>query len=339
MGTKNIKLYFFKKVILLLLPLYFLILLYILFDPFKIIYAYDFYYKEHSNIDVGLNRDNVSSSLVRKNIKNIDSYILGNSRSLAFRCNKWRKYLKINSNCFHFDASGETLYGILKKLEFLKENNAKISNVIIVLDHSVLEGIKSKSGHLYTISPITDGFIAGYKLHSESINAFFSFKFLTAYFKFKIFNQVDENAKINRLISDNIHYYDQKSNEIQFRKFDSLIEVKSYYNDSVMKKFYKRLNEPIVLKKIIKREQNFFLYKIKYILESLKADYRIVISPLYDQLYLDNSDNLYLKSLFGNKYYNFSGINKITSDYNNYYEDSHYRPVVADWILDSIYKK
>ena len=36
--------------------------------------------------------------------------------------------------------------------------------------------------------------------------------------------------------------------------------------------------------------------------------------------------------------FDFSGINFITNDYHNYYENSHYRPHVADYIMKEIYK-
>ncbi len=119
----------------------------------------------------------LSSILAKRNLKKIDSYILGNSRSLAFRVNTWKKYLNNNSCCFHFDASGESLYGILRKLEFLSNNNADLKNVLIILDHNILSKTNSQKGHLYSISPITDGFMAGYKLQSESINSFFLLNF------------------------------------------------------------------------------------------------------------------------------------------------------------------
>lgn len=44
--------------------------------------------------------------------------------------------------------------------------------------------------------------------------------------------------------------------------------------------------------------------------------------------------------LFGeNNIYDFPGVNSITEDYHNYYEDSHYRPCVARFILQTIYQK
>ena len=54
--------------------------------------------------------------------------------------------------------------------------------------------------------------------------------------------------------------------------------------------------------------------------------------PLYPE------DEKALRAIFGDDcVFNFSGINKWTTDYHNYYEVSHYRPHVASEIMDSIY--
>lgn len=66
--------------------------------------------------------------------------------------------------------------------------------------------------------------------------------------------------------------------------------------------------------------------------------YKVVINPLYDQNKINSRDLATLKDIFGSdNVYDFSGVNWITSDYHNYYEESHYRPHVAKWILGKIY--
>ncbi|MCX6296671.1 MAG: hypothetical protein NTX97_11510, partial [Bacteroidetes bacterium] len=76
------------------------------------------------------------------------------------------------------------------------------------------------------------------------------------------------------------------------------------------------------------------------ILKSHNTQYKIVISPLYNQEKLDPGDLNYLVNLFGGEnVFDFSGINFITNDFHNYYETSHYRPFVCDYILNIIYSK
>ena len=82
------------------------------------------------------------------------------------------------------------------------------------------------------------------------------------------------------------------------------------------------------------------LQQIATILKKRHCSYKIVLSPIYNQLKLANTDMAYIKQLFGSEnIYDFSGINAITNNYTNYYEDSHYRHKVARQILDSIYRR
>ena len=81
------------------------------------------------------------------------------------------------------------------------------------------------------------------------------------------------------------------------------------------------------------------LENIHSIFKKHNSDVRIVISPLYNQKKLNEKDLAYLKNLFGTeRVFDFSGINKITNDYNNYYEASHYRPHVSRELMEIIYK-
>ena len=69
-----------------------------------------------------------------------------------------------------------------------------------------------------------------------------------------------------------------------------------------------------------------------------KTNYKVIINPLYDQVKFNNQDLNYLIQLFGkDKVFDFSGVNKFTNDYKNYYETEHYRPTVANEVMKEIY--
>jgi hypothetical protein len=48
--------------------------------------------------------------------------------------------------------------------------------------------------------------------------------------------------------------------------------------------------------------------------------------------------NLLILKFGSSNVYNFSGKNEFTTDLSNYYESSHYRPLLADKILKEIYQ-
>ena len=106
-----------------------------------------------------------------------------------------------------------------------------------------------------------------------------------------------------------------------------------------MQKFYYRDSIQKYSPKVIGESQYRMLKEISEIFKKHKTKYKIIISPLYDQLKFNKSDVRILQMLFGDEnVFDFSGINFITNDYHNYYENSHYRPHVADYIMKVIYK-
>jgi hypothetical protein len=88
----------------------------------------------------------------------------------------------------------------------------------------------------------------------------------------------------------------------------------------------------------INKKQIFMLKEVKHILEKNNTNYKVVLSPLYEQIKFNNSDLLLLENEFGNNLYDFSGKNSFTDVKTNYYETSHFRPNVGDSILKIIYK-
>ena len=122
---------------------------------------------------------------------------------------------------------------------------------------------------------------------------------------------------------------------------DKEIEIDSagYYNKLIKKgEFYKR---PIT-KKInckISSDEIKQLKLIKGVFNKHKTKYKIVISPIYDQVKMEKKQVELLEDIFGDQnVFNFSGKNTFTNSVYNFYESSHYRPHVANEIMKIIYK-
>ncbi|MBK8586032.1 MAG: hypothetical protein IPN88_11670 [Bacteroidetes bacterium] len=323
------------------MPLLILLVVYIKSDPFKVLYNYDEYYDTNDNGRVGLNKDYVSSSTFLNNSKrnkHYDSFIFGSSRSIFYQISHWKTHLPINSNCFHFDASNETLYAMNKKVEFLDGKGVKIKNALVVFDHGLLSQDKSKSGHLFMISPALVGDKNMLSFQLTFFKAFLSTKFLRAYLDFKLSGEIKPYMRKSNLLDDTKWNYNMELNELSLDYFEELMLKNEYYTPERMASFYERENVRKSYSICIGENQKMMLMNMKKIFDKHQTSYRIVISPLYDQLNLNEADVTYLKTIFGEKnVYDFSGINKFTSDYKNYYESSHYRPKVANEIMDSIY--
>jgi hypothetical protein len=332
---------FIKTILLFLIPFLILLAYYIVLDPFMVIKKYDKFYDSDSKGWVGLNRDYISTTTFDNNYRKrqYNSFIFGNSRSLFYQVSDWKNHLTANSNCYHFDASRESLYGLYKKVKYIDSKNLKIKNALVILDYVTLSQEKPKAGHLYIISPLLENYSNILLFHLEFLKAFLSPKFLFAYFDFRISGKVKPYMKKGDLIDDRPMKYDITWNEIRFDVFEDLISKGKYYNEERMKSFIKKDTLQTISPVAITEKQKKILKEILDVFHKHKTDYKIIISPQYNQVKLNTRDLYFLIQLFGEKnVYDFSGKNKFTIDYHDYYERSHYRPHIAREIMTIIYK-
>lgn len=326
-----------------LIPLTIIGLLYIVFDPFKVLYNYNSFIESNSKGMVTLNQDYISTTTFVNNSEkiNYNSFILGNSRSIFYQVSDWKKYLNQDDRCFHFDASSESLWALSKKIEFIDKKGDSIKNILLVLDYSVIIQDKPKSGHLFIISPTLVDNSNVFDFHKTFFSAFLSPKFFYAYIDFKISNKVKPYMRKNSLLDDDPRNYDVLTNELRFDYFENLMLEDKYYTPERLAVFYERdtINQKISPECIFENQKLIF-NNIQNISRKHNTKIKIIINPLYDQLKLNQKDLDYLKILFGKEnVFDFSGINKFTNDYKNYYENSHYRPHVAREIMEIVYSK
>lgn len=305
-------------------PVLLMVIFYFIYDPFDVLHK-----NSYSNVP---NRDFVSTEAFIRNYSayKYDSYIFGNSRSIFFEVIDWEKHITFK-NCFHFDASGESLYGIEKKLSFLYGLNVEMRNVLLLVDYETLMETNNSKGHLFIKHPLISG-ESYYSFQKEFFSAFFDIYYL----KSLVLSTFLSQKQVDNDNSD----YNIKYNEIKYSKYERMIEKNpdDYYIPKT-NIFYKRDSLQSYYPQIIGKKQKDILSNIASILNQKKTYYKIIINPLYDQKKIDTLDLKELKNIFGkSNVFDFSGINFITEDVHNYYETSHYRPHVSRMILNEVYK-
>ena len=312
----------------------------ILGDPFKVWFDYDDYYKDYA---VTLNRELVCLRLYDKNrnVEDYDSFIFGSSRSQAFKTDKWMTYLSGQCRPFHFDASNEGIYGILNKLRYIDKHGGRIENALMVIDIGTLRTNVNRKGHLY-ISPVGLSNESVAEFYKEFVHASFNIKFLLAYMDYHIFKT--HRPYMGWLISKMIPLGDSISGDVWYDSWDKSIRKDSvaYYSRLMLEGelFDRKLRDkPNYSGHEISESEKKQLHEIKEVLDLHETDCKIVISPLYDQVPMDRVRVDLLIDIFGSKsVYDFSGVNELTQLAGNYYESSHYRPHVAERIMEEIYK-
>ncbi|MFN8309955.1 MAG: hypothetical protein U0T73_08325 [Chitinophagales bacterium] len=331
------------KAFLLAAPLLALLTLYIYSDPFKVVHHYYFnnYYNWQPN---EINRDYISFENLLYRLwrhQKPSDYIMGNSRSLAFHTDAWKEKSPSVTQPFHYDAASETLRGVYQKVKFIDEHHLPLHNLLLVCDQSLLSKTRNDEDAVHIKHPgISSQNL--FSFHTVFIKTFFS-----SFFCFKWIHYHLNGHVINNYMKDvfaivpgyitteaytNNYYYSVYEKKL---KEDSV----DYYSVFKKEEFYARPLSEQTSPAVIGTSQTELLEAIHEITQRNRTTMKILISPLYDQKKIAPADLQQLKKIFGDEnVYDFSGQNFITNQVGNYYESSHYKPYIANLLMDSIYK-
>lgn len=211
----------------------------------------------------------------------------------------------------------------LEDITLLLENDIKIKNIIIGLDN---------------ISYLVDPSYHENQAPRLSYDPDFPFKYIK-YFKYlaltpslRIYLQTRKGNAVNYDLAN--------SGSTQLYEYDNWIEE----------------NESIHIKKhifSIPTYENYYSQRISSTIEEIEQIVsickennillKIFINPMHQTTYkrLNHDDFFsFLQQLaLITDFYNFSGINEITTNNYNYYETSHYRPNIGNYIVDELFNR
>lgn len=315
-------------------PIWFLIISYIVLDPFHVIYSYDDY---GSNYLKTYNRNRISTeTFLRNNDKfKFSSFVFGSSRSSAFLTKDWAAYIK-DTSPYHFDAFNDNISGIAGKIKFVEKQGNKISNAILIIDNDTFNESFEKSESIVHLKDYRwDDSSNVFKYHLTFFKAFFKKQYFVSFFDLKIFKTfrpyMDEFFKFK-------YYYTTPSNDFLFPENIELLKKDSlaYYKNDW---FPVRPTDPKKYESSIKQHHFKDLEIVAEAFKKNNTNYKIIIAPLYDQRSFNKNDLEILEKYFEkSRIYDFSGKNDLTNYLGNYYEGSHFKPSVGKKILEEIYQ-
>lgn len=321
---------FFRHILVFFIPFFGMLVWYLVEDPFMVVRFYDDYFPSNSrrfcsnDAFRGIRLLDLYSDSIRYN-----AFILGSSRSDFYYAKDWQIATGKSLRCFHFNQSGDNLLGMVQRINYLYRRFEQIDDMLLIMDHEFLSDIEPKEGPLfrepYQVTEMRD-FVS---FHWSFLRTFYSVDFQRRYWSEggnRSFGEGEYDAFSNELHKSNAEISIEKAPEKYYKSLP--VGYQLYPRDSVQK------IAPIILGE----EQKSLLVTLANLLDTHHTDYRIIISPLYDQVKLNPSDSLYLSSIFSPKrFFDFSGINRFTSDTLNYYENSHYRPILCRQLLGIVY--
>lgn len=314
---------FVKKFTLFIgIPLILILGIYLISDPFKTLHKFSL--KEFSTV----NRDYLSTELYLRNRKtqHYNSFIFSSSRGCGINTYKWKHYLPAGSNQFLFQAWGETIIGINQKLNFIEQNHDSIDNVLILLDiPTSFSDVQQPTKALDIKHYLTSGKSRFY----NEYHLFYAFLKPTEIFKSAKEIFIKPNFEIG---------FDTITND--WEKWNKESCNKKPIQDSTLNKtkFGDRPQLMIYSDRVIKPELEFVLKDIKRILRKHNTNYKIIITPDYNQVCINKTDLQLIQTIFGvQNVFNYSGKNNITEDKYNFMDIGHFDLIVGWQILEDIY--
>jgi hypothetical protein len=323
-----------------ILPLIILTLIYLIIDPYKVIFNYSDYYLNKNF--VSLNRSVVNTRLYKYNRAKFkyNSFIFGNSRSLAFKIKDWKNYLDENDIAFHFDGNAEGIYGILAKMKYIDSHHDKIKNALIILDASLLEITSNRDEPLFS-NPPESCEINFFEFHFMFFKNFLNPKFFIGFFDYSLFGKYRKYMGGKFLNFKYPNYYDSISSDIYLGLEQDIKHDSIFYYQNLTNKLMKINLDTIKMNLNIKpknlQETKIILEEIKLLLVKNKTKYKVIINPNIIKSEINKYYQELLLDIFGNNLYDFTGNNEFSNDISNFYDLSHYRPKVAQEILRLIY--
>lgn len=330
---------FTMKLSILLMPFIALLAVYFLNDPFMVLKHYERYDKS----PILLNEGYIGWQMYMNNRDSIafDSFIMGNSCTMAYQCHEWEKYLD-GGRAVRLFGNAESMAAICQKLQALDANGAEIKNLLLILDKESLSKDQIQKSYNYVLPPAISG-ISNFSFQEKFCQAFFFPGILFPYLDYKMFHQY--RPYMNGVINPYGVIRDPVTNDAINPREKMIQDEGEQYWKSHQEEFLKtrdsnyRNGKYREAAQVLWKMQTCLLQEIESICQLHKTSVKIIISPDYNQVSINQVDVKVLKSIFGTEnVFDFSGINEYTGDIHNYYEKGHYRPVLGTRLLQEIYQ-
>ena len=254
-----------------------------------------------------------------------------------YRIEDWQRHLPPGARPFHFNASRETLYGILNKLRFLESHGTEIKNALLIIEDEMLMRLPLDEDVLFVQHPQTAPNVSWWKFHQLYFNAYRQPE-LVAYLLCPgpMTERVLEKGYATTDISNRI----EPINEGYYRYADSLIAVNpsAFFTPDHIRQYARPVKElPCVPK--ITSPVKALLEQIASILHDKGVDYQVIIPPHYGYEAIASSDLYYMELIFGQeRVHDYSHDPELGTDLHYYYDDGHLIVHECGRLIDSAYR-
>ena len=325
---------FCLKLLLLALPLFPIVAIYFIFDHYMGLHSY----KRFDNSPVLLNEAHVGWQNYLQNRDSIayNSFILGNSCTMAFLTGEWEKYLDKDDHAVRFYDNWESLGGVRQKLQALDSVGAPLKNVLVVLDKKALDRSKPLSGNDHLFSAEAAG-ISQLGFHLRFLQEFLYPDKTIPYIGYLIGHKYAPYMK--GVINPGDPIREPYTNNFINPREKEIGQDGELYWTHHEKEFKKRTDAGKEELPAVSVSQIQVLRAIKKICDKHHTNLKFIIGPDYFQKKTNREDIKRMKEILGaSAVWDFTGTNEYTADIHHYYDPGHYRPLLGARLLKVIYQ-
>ena len=287
-------------------------------DPFNVF---------QSNIlekKIQMNERFVKIDYLDENHKKYNAYLFGSSRIGVIEPKVFEQYIP-KSKFYNFTVSSSNLHDYLMHLEYLVKEKYEIKELILQLDiDNMYYYGQGNSDYLSLLHPY---------VVDESLILFYA-KYLFGFFPLNLKAKIEVN--LGQVLQKS---YDLETGVWRLEKKEKrlLLDAKKYVQEE--KSFH--IKNRRIISNIQEKENKKSLKKIVDLCKAEGINLYVLTTP-HNQNMMDTfiikDYKKYLRNISEiTGFYDFSGYNSITKNNANYYEISHYRPLVAEFIAAKIF--
>ncbi len=333
----------FKRFVLLsllaLLPVFLLAALYVIRDPFHVVKPYKGkVYNPGDTIALTINWGHVTVESFKyfDPQGHFDSFIFGSSLSGYYRIKDWQPHLPTDAHPFHFNATRETLVGILNKLNYLTSRGVQVKHALIIMEDEMLRRRPLDGDVLFVQHPETAPEVSWWDFHRLYFNAFRRPE-LVGYLLFP--DLMAQTVLDKGYATTDITTRIEPINEGYYAWADSVIAVNpdAFFTQEHIDKYTLPPMQLPCPPKIHGWVTNTLL-EIARILHEQACDYQIIIPPHYGYEAIDSQDLFTLENIFGQeRVHDYSHDPEMGSQLRHYYDDGHLIAQDCARLIDSAY--
>lgn len=264
-----------------------------------------------------------------------NSFILGNSCTMAFRCNEWEKYLDEGDKAIRLFGNAECLTAVLYKLEALEKTNSEIKNVLLVVDYPLFSNVDIAHNVVHILPQEISG-MSNFEYQTCFVQTFLTPKFFMSYLDYKLFNTYRGymRGKINQYtqIRDTINcdFFNPLEKDIEREKEQFWVNRKSIFERLPC---YGTQTPKATNKNVVS-----VLNDINTICKRNNTRIKVLVSPNYNYEMLNKEDIEILRSIFGEENVFDANSDERYTKMTYYYDRSHYRPILGEILLKEAYR-